>query len=87
MERGLEPDDCILFQLEEKQTIPKENFLLLISHSCFIAGLYRLRGAYDATSDVKEMRKEKEEADKKAKISILSLVGVSTGRGLVVTTF
>ncbi|XP_028995771.1 solute carrier family 2, facilitated glucose transporter member 2 [Betta splendens] len=36
--------------------------------------LYRLKGAYDATADIEEMRREKEEADKKAKISILSLI-------------
>ncbi|TNN71392.1 Solute carrier family 2, facilitated glucose transporter member 2 [Liparis tanakae] len=37
-------------------------------------GLYRLKGAYDATPDLEEMRREKEEADKEPRVSILSLV-------------
>ncbi|XP_056281634.1 solute carrier family 2, facilitated glucose transporter member 2-like isoform X10 [Pseudoliparis swirei] len=36
--------------------------------------LYRLKGAYDATPDLEEMRREKEEADKEPRVSILSLV-------------
>lgn len=44
---------------------------------CFVAGLYRLKGPYDATSDLEEMRREKEEADKEPRISILSLVSLS----------
>uniref|UniRef100_A0A3Q1HI86 Major facilitator superfamily (MFS) profile domain-containing protein n=1 Tax=Anabas testudineus TaxID=64144 RepID=A0A3Q1HI86_ANATE len=42
--------------------------------------LYRLRGPYDATADVEEMRREKEEADKEARISILSLIRSSVYR-------
>jgi len=42
--------------------------------------LYRLKGAYDATSDLEEMKKEKEEADKEPKISILSLICSSVYR-------
>lgn len=44
--------------------------------SLCVAGLYRLKGPYDATSDLEEMRREKEEADKEPRISILSLVGL-----------
>ncbi|XP_056249355.1 solute carrier family 2, facilitated glucose transporter member 2 [Seriola aureovittata] len=42
--------------------------------------LYRLKGAYDATSDLEEMWKEKEEADKEPRISILSLIRSSVYR-------
>ncbi|XP_044231986.1 solute carrier family 2, facilitated glucose transporter member 2 [Thunnus albacares] len=42
--------------------------------------LYRLKGAYDATSDLEEMKKEKEEADKEPRISILSLICSSVYR-------
>ncbi|XP_022606701.1 solute carrier family 2, facilitated glucose transporter member 2-like [Seriola dumerili] len=42
--------------------------------------LYRLKGAYDATCDLEEMRREKEEADKEPRISILSLIRSSVYR-------
>ncbi|KAF3700997.1 Solute carrier family 2, facilitated glucose transporter member 2 [Channa argus] len=42
--------------------------------------LYRLKGAYDASADVEEMKREKQEADKEAKVSILSLIGSSVYR-------
>ncbi|XP_070698105.1 solute carrier family 2, facilitated glucose transporter member 2 [Pempheris klunzingeri] len=42
--------------------------------------LHRLKGAYDPTPDLEEMRREKEEADKEAKISILSLIRSSVYR-------
>lgn len=54
-----------------------ESFILTLT-PCFVAGLYRLKGAYDPTSDLEEMRREKEEADKESKVSILSLVGFYT---------
>lgn len=41
---------------------------------CCVAGLYRLKGPYDAAPDLEEMRREKEEADREPKVSILSLV-------------
>ncbi|MEQ2170710.1 hypothetical protein GOODEAATRI_003103, partial [Goodea atripinnis] len=40
------------------------------------AGLHRLKGAYDPASDLEEMRKEKEEADRQPRVSIRSLVGL-----------
>lgn len=43
--------------------------------ACFVPGLLRFKGAYDPTPDLEEMRREKEEADKEPRISILSLVG------------
>uniref|UniRef100_A0A672YU78 Solute carrier family 2, facilitated glucose transporter member 5 n=1 Tax=Sphaeramia orbicularis TaxID=375764 RepID=A0A672YU78_9TELE len=42
--------------------------------------LYRLKGPYDATSDMEEMRREKEEADREARVSILSLIRSSVYR-------
>uniref|UniRef100_A0A8C9ZSD9 Solute carrier family 2 member 2 n=1 Tax=Sander lucioperca TaxID=283035 RepID=A0A8C9ZSD9_SANLU len=42
--------------------------------------LYRLKGAYDATFDLEEMRKEKEEADREPSVSILSLIRSSMYR-------
>ncbi|XP_055087340.1 solute carrier family 2, facilitated glucose transporter member 2 [Periophthalmus magnuspinnatus] len=36
--------------------------------------LYRLKGPYDATTDLEEMRREKEEADKEPRVSIWSLI-------------
>lgn len=44
--------------------------------SVSVAGLYRLKGAYDASADLDEMRREKEEADKVPRVSITSLVGL-----------
>ncbi|KAM7376151.1 hypothetical protein PAMP_005896 [Pampus punctatissimus] len=42
--------------------------------------LQRLKGPYDATSDMEEMKREKEEADKQPRISILSLIRSSVYR-------
>lgn len=47
---------------------------VLILH--FFAGLHRLKGAYDPSHDLEEMRREKEEADKEQRVSIRSLVGL-----------
>lgn len=41
-----------------------------------VAGLLRLKGEYDPTPDLEEMRREKEEADKEPRVSIISLVSV-----------
>lgn len=38
------------------------------------AGLLRLKGAYDTTEDLEEMKREKDEADKEPRVSIFSLV-------------
>nr|QHS77069.1 glucose transporter 2 [Trachinotus ovatus]QWS64999.1 Glut2 [Trachinotus ovatus] len=42
--------------------------------------LYRLKGQYDATSDLEEMRREKDQADREPRISILSLIRSSVYR-------
>lgn len=42
--------------------------------------LHRLKGAYNPTPDLEEMRREKEEADKEPRVSILSLIGSSVYR-------
>ncbi|XP_077395194.1 solute carrier family 2, facilitated glucose transporter member 2 [Festucalex cinctus] len=42
--------------------------------------LYRLKGAYDASADLDEMRREKEEADKMPRVSISSLICSSAYR-------
>lgn len=41
---------------------------------CLAAGLLRLKGAYDPTEDMEEMKREKDEADREPRISIFSLV-------------
>lgn len=38
------------------------------------AGLLRLKGAYDTTGDLEEMKREKDEADREPRVSIFSLV-------------
>lgn len=61
------------------QISPLYRLLLLPPFAlCFFAGLHRLKGAYDPTTDLEEMRREKEEADREARVSILSLVGLYT---------
>jgi hypothetical protein len=45
-----------------------------------VAGLRRLKGEYDQSADLEEMKKEKEEGEKEDTISILSLVGGLLGR-------
>ncbi|KAL6105356.1 slc2a2 [Pungitius sinensis] len=42
--------------------------------------LYRLKGPYDAAPDLEEMRREKEEADREPRVSILSLIRSSLYR-------
>ncbi|CAJ1074351.1 solute carrier family 2%2C facilitated glucose transporter member 2-like [Xyrichtys novacula] len=42
--------------------------------------LLRLKGAYDPSADLEEMRKEKEESDREARVSILSLIRSSVYR-------
>uniref|UniRef100_A0A8C4IIU7 Solute carrier family 2 member 2 n=1 Tax=Dicentrarchus labrax TaxID=13489 RepID=A0A8C4IIU7_DICLA len=42
--------------------------------------LLRLKGAYDPTPDLEEMRREKEEADRQPRVSILSLIRSSVYR-------
>lgn len=44
-----------------------------------VAGLLRLKGAYDPTTDLEEMKREKEQADKEPRVSILSLVRLTQG--------
>lgn len=38
------------------------------------AGLLRLKGAYDATADLEEMKREKDKAVREPRVSICSLV-------------
>ena len=59
-----------------KQVIYTDSCPLSPFALCCVAGLYRLKGAYDATFDLEEMRKEKEEADREPRVSILSLVSL-----------
>lgn len=54
----------------------------LNSYHPFAQGLLRLKGAYDPFSDLEEMKREKEEADKEPRIFIFSLVGLHTLKGL-----
>lgn len=54
--------------------------LSLQSSLCAPAGLLRLKGAYDPTPDLEEMKSEKEKADREPRVSILSLVGLCTRR-------
>ena len=50
--------------------------LVFTLHS--VAGLLRLKGEYDPTPDLEEMKREKDEADKEPRVSIRSLVGLHT---------
>ncbi|XP_040916897.1 solute carrier family 2, facilitated glucose transporter member 2 [Toxotes jaculatrix] len=59
---------------------PRYLYILLGKEQEAKKSLYRLRGPYDATSDLEEMRREKEEADKEARVSILSLIRSSVYR-------
>lgn len=45
---------------------------------CFVAGLLRLKGNHDPTPELEEMKREKEEADREARVSVLSLVRIVT---------
>ncbi|GAA6223323.1 solute carrier family 2, facilitated glucose transporter member 2 isoform X1 [Lates japonicus] len=59
---------------------PRYLYILLGKDQEAKKSLYRLKGPYDATSDLEEMRREKEEADKEARVSILSLIRSSVYR-------
>lgn len=61
------------------QTTKKMHLVLLLVKGTDLAvrlaaGLLRLRGNYDATADLEEMKREKDEADKEPRVSIFSLV-------------
>lgn len=52
------------------------------------AGLLRLKGTYDPTADLEEMKREKDEADREARVSIFSLVkGGVLGPSLLLLPF
>uniref|UniRef100_A0AAQ6A6Y8 Major facilitator superfamily (MFS) profile domain-containing protein n=1 Tax=Amphiprion ocellaris TaxID=80972 RepID=A0AAQ6A6Y8_AMPOC len=57
---------------------PRYLYILMGKHQEARTSLHRLKGEYDPTEDLEEMRREKEEADKEQRISILSLVGLHT---------
>ncbi|KAG7238008.1 hypothetical protein INR49_031362 [Caranx melampygus] len=59
---------------------PRYLYILLGEEQEAKKSLYRLKGPYDATSDLEEMRREKAEADKEPRISILSLIRSSVYR-------
>ncbi|XP_029349197.1 solute carrier family 2, facilitated glucose transporter member 2 isoform X2 [Echeneis naucrates] len=59
---------------------PRYLYILLNKEQEAKKSLYRLKGSYDETSDLEEMRREKEEAAKEPKISILSLICSSVYR-------
>nr|ARF07715.1 glucose transporter 2 [Rachycentron canadum] len=59
---------------------PRYLYILLGKEQEAKESLYRLKGAYDATSDLEEMRREKQQADKEPRISILSLIRSSVYR-------
>ncbi|XP_061651619.1 solute carrier family 2, facilitated glucose transporter member 2 [Phyllopteryx taeniolatus] len=53
---------------------PRYLYILLGKELEAQESLHRLKGAYDASADLEEMRREKEEADKVARVSISSLM-------------
>ncbi|MEQ2294504.1 Solute carrier 2, facilitated glucose transporter member 2 [Ameca splendens] len=53
---------------------PRYLYILLGKEQEARKSLHRLKGAYDPASDLEEMRKEKEEADRQPRVSILSLI-------------
>lgn len=53
---------------------PRYLYILLGKEQEARRSLYRLKGAYDASADLDEMRSEKEEADKESRVSIWSLI-------------
>ncbi|XP_053191034.1 solute carrier family 2, facilitated glucose transporter member 2 isoform X1 [Scomber japonicus] len=59
---------------------PRYLYIVLGKEQEARTSLHRLKGAYDPTSDLEEMRKEKEQADKEPRVSILSLIGSSVYR-------
>ncbi|XP_076604718.1 solute carrier family 2, facilitated glucose transporter member 2 isoform X1 [Chaetodon auriga] len=59
---------------------PRYLYILLGKEQEARKSLHRLKGEYDPTPDLEEMRKEKEEADREASVSILSLIRSSVYR-------
>ncbi|XP_077418165.1 solute carrier family 2, facilitated glucose transporter member 2 [Vanacampus margaritifer] len=59
---------------------PRYLYILLEKENEARNSLYRLKGAYDASADLDEMRREKEEADKVPRVSISSLICSSAYR-------
>nr|XP_057912553.1 solute carrier family 2, facilitated glucose transporter member 2 isoform X2 [Doryrhamphus excisus] len=59
---------------------PRYLYILLGREQEAKESLYRLKGAYDASADLEEMRREKEDADKEPRVSILSLICSSVYR-------
>lgn len=59
---------------------PRYLYILLGKEQEARKALYRLKGPYDATADLEEMRREKEEADKEPRVSIWSLIRSSLYR-------
>ncbi|XP_028250776.1 solute carrier family 2, facilitated glucose transporter member 2 isoform X2 [Parambassis ranga] len=59
---------------------PRYLYILLGKEQEARKSLLRFKGAYDPTPDLEEMRKEKQEADKEPRISILSLICSSVYR-------
>ncbi|KAM9355815.1 solute carrier family 2, facilitated glucose transporter member 2 [Pholidichthys leucotaenia] len=59
---------------------PRYLYILMGKQDEARASLHCLKGAYDATPDLEEMRREKEQADKEPSISILSLICSSVYR-------
>ncbi|XP_023127333.2 solute carrier family 2, facilitated glucose transporter member 2 [Amphiprion ocellaris] len=59
---------------------PRYLYILMGKHQEARTSLHRLKGEYDPTEDLEEMRREKEEADKEQRISILSLIVSSVYR-------
>ncbi|KAG7511415.1 solute carrier family 2, facilitated glucose transporter member 2 isoform X1 [Solea senegalensis] len=53
---------------------PRYLFIILGEEEEARISLCRLKGQYDATADLEEMRREKEEADKEPRVSLLSLI-------------
>uniref|UniRef100_UPI0037E84F06 solute carrier family 2, facilitated glucose transporter member 2 n=1 Tax=Semicossyphus pulcher TaxID=241346 RepID=UPI0037E84F06 len=59
---------------------PRYLYILLGKEAEARKSLLRLKGAYDPSADLEEMRREKEEADREARVSILSLIRSSVYR-------
>lgn len=57
--------------------VAKESVPVLV-RTAFVAGLLRLKGNHDPTPELEEMKREKEEADREARVSVLSLVRIVT---------
>ncbi|XP_058472074.1 solute carrier family 2, facilitated glucose transporter member 2 isoform X2 [Solea solea] len=59
---------------------PRYLFIILGEEEEARISLCRLKGQYDTTADLEEMRREKEEADKEPRVSLLSLIRSSVYR-------